>query len=250
MTITSASDAIETLLAMSQNGEIDPWDVQVVDVIDRFLSELGFSDQPDLDWSQAHLPQSGQAFLWAAMLVLFKADTLERNEDPEELESGEDNLLSAEGHRLPQGLERRLRRRTAAPPPRKRRVTLEELIAQLRDIAAEIETSPAPPPMIKKRPRPQSRREAINLITELAHQENLTELAQQLEGFLRRRLPQQIDFEELLHLWGRETAVNPNSERVGVFWALLLLGSQSKVELSQDQFYQDLKIDVIPELIS
>ncbi|MFN7908862.1 MAG: segregation/condensation protein A, partial [Microcystis sp.] len=38
MTITSASDAIASLLEMAEQGEIDPWDVQVIDVIDRFLA--------------------------------------------------------------------------------------------------------------------------------------------------------------------------------------------------------------------
>ncbi|MBE9014407.1 segregation/condensation protein A, partial [Pseudanabaenaceae cyanobacterium LEGE 13415] len=28
----------------------------------------------------------------------------------------------------------------------------------------------------------------------------------------------------------------------GVFWALLLLSAQSKVELSQDEFYQELRV--------
>ncbi len=31
-------------------------------------------------------------------------------------------------------------------------------------------------------------------------------------------------------------------ERVSIFWALLLLSAQSKVELSQEEFYQDIKI--------
>ncbi len=253
MTITSASEAIATLLEMSQNGEIDPWDVKVVDVIDRFLAELGFPNQPDLDLGQANLPQSGQAFLWAAMLVLFKADTLQKAENESEEESIEEELPSGQRGRNPQALEQHLRRRTAAPPPRKRRVTLQELIDQLQEIAKEIETAPAPTPVIKKRPRPQSRRAAIDLITELAHRENLTELAEKLEGFLGRRLSsprRAIDFEELLYLWGEETSVSPQDERVGVFWALLLLGSQSKVELSQAQFYQDLKIHLIPSVIS
>jgi segregation and condensation protein A len=35
---------------------------------------------------------------------------------------------------------------------------------------------------------------------------------------------------------------NPNHDRVGIFWALLLLSAQSKVELVQEEFYQDLKI--------
>ena len=31
-------------------------------------------------------------------------------------------------------------------------------------------------------------------------------------------------------------------EKVSVFWALLLLSAQSKVELSQEEFYQEIKI--------
>jgi segregation and condensation protein A len=39
-----------------------------------------------------------------------------------------------------------------------------------------------------------------------------------------------------------EAAEPKSSDRVGVFWALLLLSAQSKVELYQEEFYQDLKI--------
>jgi len=34
-------------------------------------------------------------------------------------------------------------------------------------------------------------------------------------------------------------------DKVGIFWALLLLSSQSKVELNQEEFYQDLDIKLI-----
>ena len=37
-------------------------------------------------------------------------------------------------------------------------------------------------------------------------------------------------------------------EKVGVFWALLLLSAQNKVELSQENFYQDLKVKTVLSL--
>jgi chromatin segregation and condensation protein Rec8/ScpA/Scc1 (kleisin family) len=52
----------------------------------------------------------------------------------------------------------------------------------------------------------------------------------------------------LLNIWHQHQAPlleEEKQDKVGVFWALLLLSSQSKVELSQDEFYQDLKIQVI-----
>ncbi|NEP53607.1 MAG: segregation/condensation protein A, partial [Moorea sp. SIO3C2] len=36
-------------------------------------------------------------------------------------------------------------------------------------------------------------------------------------------------------------------EKVGVFWGLLFLSSQSKVELSQERFYRDLKVRQLNE---
>ena len=38
--IPQAANAIETLINLAQQGEIDPWDVQVIEVVDRFLNEL------------------------------------------------------------------------------------------------------------------------------------------------------------------------------------------------------------------
>lgn len=262
MTTTPAQAAIATLIEMAQLGEIDPWDVQVIDIIDRFLIELGLPQDLDSPYQQANLPRSGQTFLWASMLVLLKADTLESLEredsqetviEPELLETSDKN------RRLPLELEHHIRRRSSAPPLRKRRVTLCELIQQLEQI--EVELDKVSSSAVTKRSRCISRREALKVITQLAHQENLTELASQLDEFFRLKFPQlapnrtSIDLEELLHWWTQDSADESvrnkfctpvkTSDRVGVFWALLLLSSQSKVELSQTEFYQDLHIQVV-----
>jgi segregation and condensation protein A len=250
MTITLASEAISSLIEMAESGEIDPWDVQVIEVIDRFLARAGLNDDIDLALARESLPRSGQAFLWASMLVLFKADTLERFSAPaeEEIPVADELLdLDEELRSLPKYLENHIRRRTAAPPPRQRRVTLGELIAQLQEIAAEIEAMPSVP-VVTAKPRPRSRRETRQMIAELAHQENLTELAEELDRFLADTLirfpSERIDFETLLRLWHEEKLPGETAgkEKVALFWALLLLASQSKVELIQTDFYQDLSI--------
>ena len=60
-----------------------------------------------------------------------------------------------------------------------------------------------------------------------------------------------IDWEQLLQRWqvnesskakAREHQEHLDSDRAGVFWALLLLSAQSKVELFQEEFYQDLSV--------
>ncbi|ELR96958.1 segregation/condensation protein A [Gloeocapsa sp. PCC 73106] len=226
MTLTPGQIAIAKLIELAETGEINPWDVQVIEVIDRFLLEL-----PE----KADLAQSGQAFLWASMLVLLKANTLSGLTDPEIPESEPVVELATRNTHLSLSLEKHLRRRSCAPPVRQRRVTLQELIVQIR----EIETKLAKKPKIRA---PRSRHQS-ELITQLAHQENLTEIATSLEAFLETHAAQlstgSLDLEELLELLN---AKEQRYEKVEVFWALLLLSAESKVELYQREFYQDLSI--------
>ncbi|MEY3826598.1 MAG: hypothetical protein RLZZ148_1414 [Cyanobacteriota bacterium] len=234
--MSSANAAIATLIDLAEQGVIDPWDVPVIEVIDRFLAELGISQDLDAALVQTNLPRSGQAFLWASLLVRFKADTLGRMEEVEEVEIPELELSDSENPIIPLFLEKHIRRRTAAPPLRKRRVTLQELITQLEQMKVEIEQmSPVVTPFKRER---LSRRDTLRVITELAHQENLTELAMELESFLGTSTETNLDFDNLVNQW-REP------DRVGLFWALLLLCSQSKVDLSQEDCYGSLKIQLI-----
>jgi segregation and condensation protein A len=234
--MSSANAAIATLIDLAEQGVIDPWDVPVIEVIDRFLAELGISQDLDAALVQTNLPRSGQAFLWASLLVRFKADTLGRMEEVEAEEIPELDLLNSESPIIPLFLEKHIRRRTAAPPLRKRRVTLQELITQLEQMKVEIEQmSPVVTPFKRER---LSRRDTLRVITELAHQENLTELAMELESFLGTSTQTHLDFDNLVNQW-REP------DRVGLFWALLLLCSQSKVDLSQEDFYGNLNIQLI-----
>jgi segregation and condensation protein A len=302
MTGTPAQEAIALLIDLAQRGEINPWDVQVIEVIDRYLSELALGNDAEPGHRETDLSQSGQAFLWASMLVLLKADTLGRMGEPDEPELTEiDDQIDTVGEvRLPLHLERHLRRRAAAPPLKRRPVTLQELIDQLQQMAVQLGETPLPPRVL--RPRSQSRSQAAKAIAHLAHDENLTEIATRLEVFLSRHWQEisagkdWLNLDQLLEWWtlspialdkadslaslSGTLAGNGNSEqdshlalgkatseglyapsheaasheaaveatedgandRVGVFWALLLLSAQSKVELSQEEFYQDLKI--------
>ncbi len=256
MPIPPAQKAIANLIDSAERGEIDPWDVPVIQVIDRFLTELGLTGAASSANQEADLPQSGQAFLWASMLVLLKADTLEILQSTEVLE-GENTEIPWDEmeplNPLPLGLENHIRRRTNLQPLGKRKVTLPELIEQLEHIAAEIESASS-----NSRPKKKSatsRRAAMKAIAKLAHNENLTELALQLEHFLYLDFPQIansneefLDWEYLLQWWhnhneaDEEHTQDGRNDKAAIFWALLLLSSQSKVELSQEEFYQDLSL--------
>ncbi|MEM8641595.1 MAG: segregation/condensation protein A [Cyanobacteria bacterium P01_G01_bin.54] len=255
MTIPLAEEAIAVLHDLALRGEIDPWDVQVIEVIDRYLSKLPLNTataaQPH--GASSHLPQSGQAFVWASMLVLLKANTLEAEDENEaEVEGAllDDPLWTP--RELPPRLEQHIRRRPTVPPVRRRRVTLNELIAQIQQMARLMETQL---PRQRQRRLGYSRREATQQISQLAHDENLNETADRLEVLLHDRLgptseqPQpSVPLDQLVQWWAESQVHSPSNhtpsthDRVGVFWALLLLCSQSKVELIQSHFYADLEI--------
>jgi segregation and condensation protein A len=251
-----ASQAIELLIELAQKGEINPWDVQVIEIIDRFLVELGINDRHNLDLPTTDLSQSGQVMLWASMLVLFKAETLEnlsqKGEDRENLENfAEESQLEAIRRNFRNSdLDKHIKRRTCAPPLKTRKVTLAELITQLQGMESELEDKKIAHSLpLNKTKKGYTRKQALKSITELAHNENLTELAQQINEFLTANLLREdhhdnIQLDELVNHW-RDYQQEKSEDRVGIFWALLLLSSQSKVELYQEEFYQDLDIKLI-----
>ena len=124
-------------------------------------------------------------------------------------------------------------------------MSLNEFIEQLHTISREIEKNTSSSKPSIRNPRPHSRREALRLVTELAHQENLLETASVLEEFLIQNKSNLniedgwISLEKLLQFYPKHT------DRCGVFWALLLLSAQSKVELYQAEFYQELKLKLL-----
>jgi len=258
MDATELLKTITNLIDQAERGEIDPWDVQVIKVIDRYLELMGL--ETIVSNYEADLSQSGQAFLSASMLILFKANTLMQLSTINEIQESiiddaiidiEDGLIGS-AHR--QQLERHLSRRLGAIPLPKRRVTLPELVEQLQIMAKQLKLVERShkPQQTKRQSSVQSLREAL----ELAHQENLTEVALELEQVLHLSAgeanlsPDCWSLEQLVQLWiqnkQREKQGShhdtQHSHLISVFWALLLLSAQSKVELFQAEFYQEIQI--------
>jgi segregation and condensation protein A len=253
---TGARLAIRLLQDAAERGELDPWDVDVIAVVDGFLDQLRQRiEVPRLVRAlggsyEQDLAETSEAFLAASVLVALKAEVLEAATFPpepvleEELEFGfeEDGQgwLMQAGVELPRRPERHLWRRPVAPPPLQRPVTLGELIRQLEDIAERIETEELRARQ-RQRPRRYSERAAIAQVAALAHREKLPETTAALSRFLLewRAAMDWVGFDELVEAWaGKVDADNAAEEldrdRVGVFWALLFLTHQGKLALEQD----------------
>jgi len=248
--------AIRLLQDAAERGEIDPWDVDVIAVIDGFLDQLRQRiEAPRLMALQGgsyeqDLAESSEAFLAASVLVGLKAEVLEAATFPPEAivqeafdfdDPGDGWGSEANGFSLPARPERHLQRRLVAPPPLQRPVTLGELIRQLEDIAEQLEADEGKVRQ-KHRPKRYSDRAAMAQVAALAHREKLPETTAALSRFLQSwgdsASQDWIGFDALVQAWGQaveqaSAQEELDQDRVGVFWALLFLCSQGKVELDQ-----------------
>ena len=249
---SGARFAIRLLRDAAQRGDIDPWDVDVIPVVDGFLDQLRQRmDLPrtlSIDTSsnrgsyENDLAESSEAFLAASVLVSLKADVLEADTFPIESDSDDDFDIgfSEQGwlddsFNLPSKPERHLARRPVAMPPFRRPVTLRELIDQLETIAESIESDEANNRR-RKRHKRFSDREVIAQVTSLAHREKLPETTAALGVFINNweKALHWVDFDCLVNNWAKNAPEDLDKDRVGVFWALLFLCSQGKIELHQE----------------
>ena len=253
--------AIRLLQDAAERGELDPWDVDVIAVVDGFLDQLrqrievprqvAAQVQRQGGSYEQDLADSSEAFLAASVLVGLKAEVLEAQTFPPEplFEEGFEAELGEQGwldpsFALPRRPERHLLRRPAAPPPLRRPVTLGELIEQLESIAEQLESDELQQRR-RKRTKRFSEREAIAQVTALAHREKLPETTAALGVFLNdwEQALHWVDFEVLVGQWEQVSTADLDTDRVGVFWALLFLCSQGKVELAQEgSLYAPLRL--------
>ena len=234
MAASLAEEAIALLIDLAERGEIDPWDVQVIDVIDRFLAKLSPAA------TTRDLSESGQAFLYASMLVYLKALALAEAELEEEDVEFEEAPFEGEIDPLPAiPLEQTLRPRPVARIQRTRPVTLKEIIAQFQVLEQAVQQRAAKP---KKGRNKAAKGERITSITQLSHPENLAETVSLIEPILADAWQKAslLSLEALVAL--QEELYPGKASLATVFWALLMMASRSQVRLHQEEFYQDLLV--------
>ncbi len=137
-------DPVEILVGLAERGEIDPWNINIIEVTDRFLSELERC-------RQLNLQVSGRTLFYAATLLRMKSEHLELLSDPTEEGLDEDDELYGEDYDLAldsetdyhgrlgpiELLEHEIQRRLDRKNLRKSPVTLFELIVELKNIEKE-----------------------------------------------------------------------------------------------------------------
>ncbi|QGN06208.1 segregation/condensation protein A [Halorhabdus sp. CBA1104] len=238
-------EPVEVLVTMAEEDEIEPWDIDVVVVTDKFLDRL----------DEADLRTSGRALFYASVLLRMKSDALLEDDDEPEPEPEPDPFVGAPGETvdgdpfdaLEDEMDRRLDRKRARGTPQ----TLDELVRELREAerdtwwkdSREYDTSDSPRGFQRGTQqldyrasddfRDDSEPTAAD-VTGTAHGENVEELVESVAEKL-----------ESHYEAGREEVLFAEVEAVGgsrieTFLGVLFLADTGRVELQQDTLFGDL----------
>ena len=242
------TEPVEVLVQLARDGEIDPWDIDIVAVTDAFLAELEARD----------LRTSGRALFYASVLLRMKSDALLAPDEPEETDEPEPWETAFDDTREPVDpadgdpvdaleaeIDRRLERRSTRGSPE----TLDELVRELREAerdtwwkeSREYDTSESPEPTgtqtLQYRGDADTRRDAepdAGDVTENTHEEDIETVIETVRTALTHQYDQgrpEVLFREI-----RETGGEP----VRTYLALLFLAHRGKVRLRQDDLFGDL----------
>ncbi|MCK9298932.1 segregation/condensation protein A [Methanoculleus sp. YWC-01] len=237
-------EPVEILAGMAERGEVDPWNIDIVDVTDRFLAELDRRKELDLR-------VSGRTLFYAACLLRLKSDYLDGwdgDEDEESFADDEDEPFAdlgfdfeSAGDLEPMGrLEREIQRRLGRKSLRKRPpVTLYELIKQLKTAEKEQRRKQRRRVSVPREPDLDLNAEDVVAV---AHDEGYQKAVSVVMDAFRQatRNGDVLTLGDLSGAMGRS--------RREVYIPLLFLMLEGKLALWQDEFFGEIYIsDRIPE---
>ncbi len=224
-------EPIEILVDLAARGEIDPWEIDVVNVADKFLERLERMKKLDLRLS-------ARTLLYASILLRMKSEALfmdvEENNEGEGPEEGMDH--PEEDHGDLAGDEYSDAPETVKIYPKLRRwrrrpITLNDLITELRK-AEKVEINRR-----RRVERKAKENDAMKkIILDLPHEEEIEEKISRL----RNRLKEMS--KNGLILFSDLTAGMSVREVVDTYIPLLFLAAKREVWLRQDDLFGELYI--------
>jgi segregation and condensation protein A len=235
------SQGIGILVEMAKQGKIDPWQIDIIDITNKYLAYICNMKSQDLRLT-------GQTFLFASMLIKLQSNVLEGVEltdftaQEEEPTFDEDGFIVEypEDDYVPTNniisLEEVLQRRTSVRLNHNRIVTLKDLIRQL-EFYEKLEQRQAlhdAHERAKNRVRSYARLTADEIVN-LAHEEYIADNVLKLKANLEQIFEQneKIELNDLLPL---------GMDKMSAYIALLFLAAESDYDLEQEEFYSDLYI--------
>lgn len=241
--LTQEMDGIEILVSMAKTGKINPWNIDIVDITDKYLAQM-------FQMKAQNLRLTGRTLLFAAILLKLKSNILENidvtefegvNDGPElgdfdlnddfEADYSQDyntnNVIS---------IDEVLQRRTSVRLNRNRVVTLKDLIRQLEfyEMIDKKQSLKNAHERAKRRVRSYANLSPDDIVN-LAHDEYIENGVQRLRENLEQifKKENKIELNELTLL---------GMDKISAYISLLFLSAESDYELVQDEFYSDLYV--------
>ena len=234
------SEGIGILVDMAKAGKIDPWNIDIVDVTDKYLAHM-------VEMKSQNLRVTGRTFLFAAILLKLKSnilegiDILQFEPQPEEPQFDDDGfIVDYNDDNLPANnvisIDEVLQRRTSVRLNHNRVVTLKDLIRQLEfyEKLDRDETIKNRQERAKNRVRSYSRLTPDDIVN-LAHEEYIESCVATLKENLSQIFEKnnKIELNELTLL---------GMDKISAYIALLFLTVDTDYDLKQDEFYSELYV--------
>lgn len=233
-------DGIEILVSLAKTGKVDPWNIDIVDITDKYLTQL-------FQMKAQNLRLTGRTLLFAAILLRLKSNILE-NIDINEFEAQEQSEFELnddgfEAEYEPEyntsnviSIDEVLQRRTSVRLNRNRVVTLKDLIRQLEfyEMIDKKQSLKNAHERAKRRVRSYANLSSDDIIN-LAHDEYIEDGVQRLKENLEQIFKKEarVELTELTLL---------GMDKISAYIALLFLSAESDYELVQDEFYSELYV--------
>ena len=236
-------DGIEILVDMAKKGTINPWNIDIIDVTDKYLTHMFQSKAQNLKFT-------GRTLLFAAILLKLKSNILE-GIDINEIENGEEENsselsiddLNDDGDLdysyTPEStltIDEVLQRRTSVKLNRKRVVTLKDLIRQLEfyEMLDKKQALKSAHERAKNRVRSYAKFTPDDIIN-LAQDEYLKLGVEKLRDNLADIFThnKKIELNDLLVI---------GMDNISAYLSLLFLVPEGVYDIEQNEFYSDVYI--------
>ncbi|WP_423998225.1 segregation/condensation protein A [Halorubrum trapanicum] len=243
-------EPVELLVQLAEEGEIEPWDIDIVQVTDAFLEKLDETD----------LRTTGRALFYASVLLRMKSDGMLADDDEDEEPEPEPWEVAMEGgapdpadgdfdpvDELEDEIDRRLDRKNTRGSPE----TLDELVRELREAergswwkdSREYDTSESPHGHARGTQTldyhaddefRQDGEPTAGEATDRTHDEDIEEVIVEIDNALRTHFDRgrtEVLFAEIETAGGRPFMT---------YLALLFMAHRGSVRLQQDDLFGDL----------
>jgi len=238
-----SSDGIGILVEMAKSGKIDPWNIDIVDVTEKYFQKM-------FEMNSLNLKVASRTLLFAAILCRMQSNVLAgltidefKDEEPEIIYD-DDGFIADYGDEdqpfVPTSnvvkWDEALQRRTSIRLNRNRVVTLKDLIKQLEfyEILEKRASLKNAHERAKRHVRNYSRLTPEEIVS-MAHEEYIEEAVIKLKDNLEQIFSnnEKIELNDLLPL---------GLDKISAYLALLFISRDTDYELEQEEFYSDLYI--------